>query len=321
DSDVPQFSTVWFLPVAALGLCIAAALLDDLLPGRWTPTAAGVAYMVIRVLTVLLLATLGFSLTVIPPVAIALLMVGVFASRPLGFRLVTLGVISPLIWWPFLRIQASVTTVVPLSQLPAAVMLGAGAGLLVAIAHGDIRAPRLPGTLVKTTVMVAIVAASIGGTSERVWAHDPGQGEHVREGQLTVDRHGVQATVAATFSSPCGELRAVRTVARRAGQTLTGTLYKDKSTTCEFAGSIKGLNAGRWFVYAEMRVADGRHLEMWLPVKEGERATADRSLYAAPGSTSNTTKNLAGGSLLIVVVALFVTCLRLGRRAGATAVA
>ena len=109
---------MWFLPVAALGLCAAVAFLDDLLPGRWAPAKAALLYTVLRAVTVGLLAVLGYSLTVVPPVLPLLLILGAVAFLPLGARLVLLGALSPLMWWPILQAQSSVTTTVPAPSFP-----------------------------------------------------------------------------------------------------------------------------------------------------------------------------------------------------------
>ena len=119
DSDVPQFAVLWFLPVAALGAVVAVALLDDLLPGRWEAASAAVLYTVLRAATVAFLAVTGFSLTAVPPIVVLFVADALLRRQPLSVRLIAVGAAAPLVWWPFLRLQAEVTTVVPASLLPA----------------------------------------------------------------------------------------------------------------------------------------------------------------------------------------------------------
>lgn len=322
DSDVAQFSILWFLPVAALGLCLAAALLDDLLPGRWAPAGAALIYTVLRTVTVGLLAILGFSLTAVPPVLPLLLVTGLLARRALAVRLVALGALSPLLWWPVLQVQADVTTTVAVTQLPAAVALGAAAGVIVAIVHGDLPIGRPSDAVARGAAVLTILAIALGGSSDPAWAHDPGQGEQVRLGRLSVQRVDDQARLTMEFPDSCAGLQPVRTLARRAGQTLSGSLVvvETPSRGCRVMGTVDGLSGGRWFVYAELRGSDGRLLEAWLPLTGTAEVTEVRPLYAPPTDVSTATRNVVGGALLAVVLGILLACLRLARGARASRV-
>ncbi len=102
------------------------------------PAQAALLYTALRAGGVgLLAALLGFSLTAVPPVFPLVLAAGAVASWPLATRLVLLGAVAPLVWWPSLQAQAAVTTVVPARQLPLAVLLGTrnvvGGGLLLIV--------------------------------------------------------------------------------------------------------------------------------------------------------------------------------------------
>lgn len=316
DSDFPQFSTLWFLPVATLGLCIAAALLDDLLPGRWALAKAALLYTGLRAGTVVLLSALGFSLTAVPPVLPLLLITGLLASRRLALRLLMLGALSPLMWWPFLQIQARVTTTVPASQLPVSVLLGAAAGFFVALVHGDLRITRPPAMVTRSAAVFAVLALSLGGTPEPAWAHDPGQGEQLREGQLSIQRTGDRAELTMVLPGSCDGLRPVRTAARRASQTRSGSLEADlRSGGCVLTGTAGGLGSGRWFVYAELQDRAGQVLEAWLPAAADNTVTEVRPLYAPPVTDSSAAQSAVGGGLLLVVLGLLVACMRLARRA------
>jgi hypothetical protein len=316
DSDVPQFSVLWFLPVAALGACAALALLHDLLPDARTALWAAAVYTGLRIATVAGLALLGFSLTAVPPVLGVFALDAVLRSRPLAQRLVAAGAAAPLIWWPFLQAQSAIATTVPASLLPAAVVLGAAAGAVVALAHGDLRrAPGTPGRA--AAVLLAAAALTAAAPPQSAWAHDPGQGEQVREGLLTVERdRGGTALISMALTGPCDGITPRRAAARRAGRTLTGELTAtDSGGRCRLSGRVTGLGSGgRWFVYAEATSGAGRPLEAWLPVAAGETATEARPLYAPPQQQGTGTRDPAGAALLAVAAALVVACLRLARR-------
>lgn len=318
DSDVPQFATLWFLPVAALGVCVAIALLQDLLPGRWSATSAAGIYTLLRAGTVALLAGLGFSLTAVPPVAVVMAAVAVMTAWPLGARLVAAGALTPVLWWPALRLQADVTTIVPASELPASVVLGAAAGALVALAHGDLlmkRRPLTPAGVAATATGILLVTTF--AAIPPVWAHDPGQGEAVQSGTLTVTRGTRTATLTMELTQPCA-LEPVATVARRAGTTVSGPLLaRDVEGRCTLSGRVEGLSAGRWFVYAQARGPRGEALEAWLPVRAEESVTESRPLYVAPAADGTGARDVAGATLLTIVAALLVTCLRVARRVAA----
>ncbi len=317
DSDVPQFSVLWFLPVAALGVCTAIALLNDLLPRRSQAVVAAVIYTLLRLTTVGILALLGFSLTAVPPVLVLFALDALLRDRPLGPRLVFLGAVAPLAWWPLLLIQSEVTTVVAGSLLPAAVVLGACAGGLVALAHGDLR-PRLRGGPHTAAAVVALVALALLTVpwSGQASAHDPGQGEQVRQARLTVVRDAAgNAELTLALPGGCDRLEATGTVARRAGQVRRGPLsLASNDGGCQVSGRVAGLNEGRWFVYAELRSDTGRPLEVWLPTAQGTRQTEIRPLYAPPQQADSASRNVIGAGLLAVTAGLLVATLRLARR-------
>lgn len=318
DSDVPQFSVLWFLPVAALGVCVAVALLDDLMPERWEATSAAAAYTVLRVATVGFLAVTGFSLTVIPPVMLLFAADAMVRRQPLALRLTALGAATPLVWWPLLQIQAEVTTVVPAGLLPASVALGALAGVVVAVAHGDLRTYGEPiGRAAVGVGVLTLTLIALPGQQRAAWAHDPGQGKLISEGKLTVSRSDDEADLDMVLAS-CDGLFAVSATARRGGEVLRGPLrLVGDSTRCRLDGTVNGLGEGRWFVYAEVRDMQGKALEAWLPASPGETASALRPLYAPPVVSDTGTRDAAGAVLLAIAGTLIVACLRLSRMSAA----
>ncbi len=319
DSGVPQFSTKWFLPVATFALCVAVALMDDLLPGRWAPAKAALLYTILRAGTVALLAALGFSLTVVPPVLPLLLVLGALAFLQLAVRLVLLGALSPLLWWLFLQVQSDVTTTVPIAELPTAVLLGVAGAILVALIHGDLRRGPLTRAATRVTLVLGLLTLVVVNTPDDAWAHDPGQGTEVRKVHLTVTRASGVAELKVLISGSCAGFEPVRVAARRAGGTQFGELSIStrRNSGCLATGKVTGLTPGRWFVYAELRSPDGAALESWLPVDESTTKTAIRSLYEPPrpGRSSSAQEGAVGGILLVIIAASLIGCLRLARQA------
>lgn len=315
DSGVPQFSDVWFLPVATFALCVAVALLDDLLPGRWEPSKAALIYTVLRTATVGLLAGLGFSLTAIPPVLPLLLILGILAALPLGVRLVLLGGIAPLLWWPSLQVQSSVTTVVPADQLPAVIALCMLGGLVVALVHGDLR-PGSASLLMRIVLVLGVLGLSVASAPGRAWAHDPGQGKEVAKVPLTVARSADVARVKVMLPDRCARFEPGRVAARRAGESLSGELrlIERPDGRCVASGTVDRLTSGLWFVYADL-THDGSAVEAWLAVRDGESATKTRSLYQPPQERGASSTQVTVGSILVTaVLGILLLVLRLSRR-------
>ena len=317
DSGVPQFSTIWYLPVAALALCAAYALLDDLLPSRWGPAEAALVYTLLRAGSVAFLSAFGFSLTIVPPLLIPLLALGLLAGLPLAARLVLLGAVSPLVWWPLLQWQSSVTTTVPASQLAAAVFLGIAGGLVVALVHGDLRrGPVMTGGM-RAALILGMLVVVLAQTPGRAWAHDPGQGTEVQKVKLAVVRTSGQARLEMVIAAGCSGFEPLGVTARRAGQTRTGALKLTERPGggCLAVGSVAGLSPGRWFVYAELKSSAGEALEAWLPSSGDGGASEVRSLYAPPpGGQEVGLRRVVGPGLLLISAGVLIACLRLARR-------
>lgn len=315
DSDVPQFPVILFLPVAALAVCLAAALLEDLTRGRWAPVWAAALYTVLRAGTVALLAGLGFSLTAVPPVLVVLLVFAALARLALAARLVLLGALAPLAWWPVLALQSSVAATVPAGALAAAVGLGALAGLGVALLHGDLTMARGRRPVAALATALGVLGLLGGPAATPARAHDPGQGRPLLAGTVTVDRSGRTAVLTVQLATPCAGLRADRTLARRAGRLRTGPLSATETAGgCRLAGTVSGLSPGRWFVYAQATDPAGRPVEVWLPAGTTERISADRDLYVRPAAPDRGTQTVLGAGLLAIVAGLLTACLRLARR-------
>lgn len=316
DSDVPQFSAFWYLPVAALGVCLAVAVLGDLLPGRTSLLQVGLAYTALRLVVLTLLVISGSSLTAVPPVVLALAVAGLMNGRvhPAA-RLVLVGAAVPLLWWPVLVVQAPVPTPVGLDSLPWALALSAAAGLGVALVHGDLswRA----GPIRAGAVGTLLAAVTLSGPTPDAIAHDPGQGPSVAAVRIEVARSGAEATLDVRTNEPCPAAESIRTVARRAGAERSGPLAAQATPTgCVLSGSVDRLDPGRWFLYAELTATSGAVEEVWLPTPPGTgESAAERDLYEVSPQRRPPWRTAAEGLLLTAVLAILVACLHLSRRA------
>ncbi|QXC60621.1 hypothetical protein KSP35_20220 [Aquihabitans sp. G128] len=321
DSDVPQFSVLWYLPVASLGLCLALALIDDLWPGRWRPLQAAALYTALRAIVATGLPSAGFSGSFVPPILLA---VGVAASvghRPLRLRLAVAACLTPLIWWPALQAQADVAALVPLDQLPLAVALSLAAATLVGWIHGDWSfAPQVRSIGFKSLLVAFMAMVAMGAAADQATAHDPGQGTERSIANMNVTRSTAVASISLTVPEPCDGLTPTRSVARRSGVVLTGPLRSSPSPdrSCQFVGKISGMSAGRWFVYVEFVDTSGQKLEAWVPVKEHQTTSQRRSLYVPPAATSGSGQLLAGAVVLLLVAGLVVACVRLAKATSTT---
>jgi hypothetical protein len=116
-------------------------------------------------------------------------------------------------------------------------------------------------------------------------AHDPGQGRPIAPVTLTGTSDGRGTiTITADSVNDCAALPPRRLLARRAGQTITGTLTA--TGHCRYAGQVRVPATGRWFLYTELQPR-GFEVEAWLPVdaSSATRLVAHRQLYLPAGRT------------------------------------
>lgn len=301
DSDVPQFAAVWYLPVAVAGLLLAAVVLEDLTVSRWSLTAAAAAYVVLRLGVVGFLAAGGFSTTLVAPALVPVALYEVLRGRAQSVRAAALVGSAPLAWWTAVALQEGAGTEVPL----ATVAVVTAAGLVLVAGAGPVTRTAMSGRGAQTLVAVAAAAAAAAVWAAPAWAHDPGQGPVVEQVTISVDRRSGPAEVTVEVDSPCGTLAPGRTVARRAGVSVTGTLGTGipVPSGCKYQGVIPGPGHGQWFVYAEFGRSAER-AEVWLAAPDGEAVTGQRWLYTPPDPAGSGLRTVAGAAMLAAVVAL-----------------
>lgn len=303
DTDVAQFSPVWYLPVTATALC-AAALTVQAANGstQFAATKAGIVYTTAMVAVTAVLASGGLSTPIIPAVLPALFVADLTArrhwhglTRTIAFCVAVFGV-----YVPYLRL-------VPGGVAPSAsdVLVGfplAMVGVAVTIAGFDRRSHWRVATTRALAVIVMIALASIVAPS-RADAHDPGQGTEITSVTIRAAVTGNEVVIEAHDLDSRFDLQPKEIVARRAGRTLHAPL---SSTTQGWAGQIELDREGRWFVYVTALVNDaaddaasGSLLEAWIPVIAGtEQVETKHTMMYRPAGERSSQWQIAAGVLI-----------------------
>lgn len=299
ESDVPQFSVVWYLPLltflAALtfGLCYAVS--DE----RWLAGKAAAIYTVLMVGVILVLMAMDHSTPIVPIILFPALVFDLGAqrgwSRPLwaaAFALALYASYAPYLNFLLGGIYLTLSDL--LLGLPVA-FLAAWLALLIS-GRGEGRMPR--------RLLAAVLALLIGSLlAQPALAHDPGQGQEVGEMAIRVTQAAalIQLDAQVIGVDDCAGLEPLQMTARRAGQTLQSALVANGQ--CRFAGEMTLPERGRWFVYTELSRGAER-LEAWLPViaaAETNTTSRQASLYVVPRRTA------WGSSLMLIAgVALYL---------------
>lgn len=307
DSDVPQFPEWTYLPVAVAGWLLATEIVRRLLPDRRSLFAAAGVYTLIRVGIVGLLAALGHSATIVPPILMLAVLHEVAERVPLrrSLRLVGEALGATLIWFLWQEAVGGAATAVSAADLPAALALAglAAIGVSVITHRGGWARP----TVLPAGAALVVLALGVGiALAPDAEAHDPGQGRSTRDATLTVERVDAESVTVEldVRSASCGDLIAGRTAARRAGTTNVGTL--EAVGSCRYRGAIDAEAEGRWFVYVELTDGD-RPVELWAPLAGGEEtARVQRTLYEPPERPSSGLQAVGGVTLYAAILAMLV---------------
>lgn len=316
DSDVPQFPTWTYLPVAVAGWIVAMVIVRRLVPARWSLTVVVAGYTALRIGIATFLDVLDHSGTIVPPLLALAVLDDILAQRGQGerVRLAAQAAVAPLVWFGWLEVAGSAGTMVPVGELLASLAITFIAASIVALLVG----PRPP-TMRAATVSCILLAIALLGLARapRAAAHDPGQGEDMHPAMLEVRRTDNE-TVAVTLTvtgGRCDQLVARRTVARRAGDIRNGDLGADG--TCRWRGQVRAPDDGRWFIYVEL-AERGRAIELWVPLAGEESvATLERPLYAPPTRPSRQLQSAAGMLLYAVLAGALIAITRASRRLAA----
>lgn len=310
DTDVPQFDSVWYLPVLALASSIAFALIRVATPRRWAAGEAAAAHLVFVLLTGAFLLTQGFDPPALPLLVAPALALDLTAGRgsraptqTAAFVTTLFAVYVPVRNWLGTGVELDATDV--LLGLPLAFLVSLPF-LLLASGH--------PTRGARAAAAAAVLGALVLLAPSAAFAHDPGQGEDAGTARLVVaaDDYRLMASGALNRQS-CPGLRAGVLVARRGGVEQRAPLRLDD---CAFHGAVSVDARGRWFVYAELRQED-RTIETWLPVDAGAggaRVAETKRFAYVPPARSAAVGELAGGAALYgAMLALLGSALRLLR--------
>jgi hypothetical protein len=290
ETDVPQFSEALYPPVLLAATLFAAMILRQVIPGALPVARAVGIYVLLRVAIMVGLARLGRSTPDLPLAILGLAAVDLpwrtaaarYASGAAGVALILLAASAAGL--------ASVDTgAVALVAVPVVVVF------LVVVAAQVRWSSQVHGAAV-----LLLVAGAVALSPAAADAHDPGQGRPIAPVTLTgtSDGHGT-LTITADSANDCAALPPRRLLARRGGQTVTGTLTA--TGHCRYAGQVRVPATGRWFLYVELQPR-GFEVEAWLPVDASSphRLIQHRQLYLPAGSTDGA--GLPGGEVAAGIV-------------------
>ncbi|MBW8795409.1 MAG: hypothetical protein JF597_17955 [Streptomyces sp.] len=311
DSDVPQFSALWYLPVVSAGATLAVVVIRRFDPHPNAVVHAALLVTAARLLTVGFLALLGHSTPVVPPVllvAIAVDLVHRWRTSPWWSALVVPAAVHAA-YVPLLPVMPHGTEV-SADQVAPSLLLALSASALVVLMSEDVPSPRRR-TVEATVVASALLIAFPLLTAPRALAHDPGQGADAGQARWRafVGEHEVDVTL--TTDDPA--LRPVELVARRAGEKATGRLTPVPDGTDR--GRIALHAEGRWFLYATFKDARNRTAESWVAVQQGSgrNLTTTRPVYLPPPQTYGAGRTAATVGLYGLAAAILLTVARSGR--------
>ena len=320
ESDVPQFATVWYLPVVAITASFTLAIAGAVSPLRWLGTLVSLTYTGLMTAVVVFLGALGHSTPLIPVIASAGFVYDLTGQRGLALP-VRAALFMTTIYFTYALYLNTVlggVRIKPLDiayGLPLSILLAWG---VLAMLRPRRSMPRVsPATLaLLLTMLVALLPLAAS-------AHDPGQGPKVGEAVLTATRDGRVVNVLARITTPtdCAAFSARGLVARRARQDVRAELRP--AGACRFEGTLELPERGRWFVYVELTGRPGP-VEVWLPVTEasGQHTYTKTSwIYIPPKRTANAVALGSGVIIYAISVGLFGLCVVAFRRTRAQRVA
>jgi hypothetical protein len=314
EADVPQFASLWYLPVLTVGFVFALSILSTVDERPWIATTTTLVYMAIRIGVVAFLWFAGFSLPLIPPLLLPALVFDLMRrfrwSLLIQAGLITLTVyISFVPYLNFVLHGITISLADTLIGFPLAILGSWCVLILLTSPHPQWRTLR---GIIVCLLLMGILFLSPG----QALAHDPGQGKEIG----TVQMHAViqQSSVALTGTvkneTLCHQLLPRTIEARRAGKTVTDHL--SWRGACQFQGTLLVSGRGRWFVYAEW-LWHQQPVETWLPVEvSGTQAHfgKDASLYLRETTSGSPGEMWSGIILYTIMLILFCSIIWTVRR-------
>ncbi|GAA3812343.1 hypothetical protein [Streptomyces chiangmaiensis] len=120
DSDVPQFSALWYLPIVSAGVTLAVMVIRRFDPRPGAVFGAALLVTAVRLLTVAFLALLGHSTPIVPPVLLvtaAVDLVHLWRPSPWWLALVAPAAVHAT-YVPLLPVVPHGTAVPPIRSFP-----------------------------------------------------------------------------------------------------------------------------------------------------------------------------------------------------------
>lgn len=295
ETDVPQFSEALYLPVLVAVALPAGAVAGRFVPLRLPVTAVVGVYVVVRLVTTGVLTLLDRSTPELPLAILGLCVLDLPRRTAVARYSAAAAAVAALAW------LAAASGLVERSPSAVAVV----AVPVIAVFAIVLLATARRGTPVALAVTVAVVSGGwVIASAPTASAHDPGQGETVVDAQVVGASDGRGAlTIDVRARNSCEDMRPMRVVARRGGQTFTGPLRVVDG--CHYTGLVQVPGKGRWFVYAELRHG-GQDLEVWLPLRADRADTLaeDRDLYRPTEPTASSRPLQVGIGVVVYAVGL-----------------
>lgn len=316
DTDVAQFSPLWYLPILAVGTSVSASTVQAAIGDRlrWSATWTGLAYTLAMAGLVISLGSMGFSTPIVPAILPATLVADLTRNR--GWRVfpraLAFVAVLFLTYVPYLRVVPG--GVAPTNgQIAVGFVMGVVA-VMAAIPVFDprVRLPRISFGRRTMTAMVAMTALFLGAGSAPAVAHDPGQGPEIVDIELVATVTDRRVTITGSVAEPTAGIEPRRVVARRAGRLVDAPLVE---TGGPWTGQVELDEDGRWFVYVEASRGD-ETLEAWLPVVVGrdDGVSKDTSLYLSSPDDGPTVAQILTGALLFTLSVLIIARVALAVR-------
>ena len=291
DTDVPQFSESLYLPLLVV-VGLGVAWIARSISGHRTRFGWSVlGYLILRAGLFAVLAATGWIAPDLPLALLGLLVLGL-RERLGATRWPLAGIVMTVLQLVASATGISSVTIRPVLLAATIVLPVLGAVLVAVVARNRVT---------QTAVALVILATASSLLAPPARAHDPGQGAEVTTAEMSVHTRadGRLAVRIRNFAGdPAPEVRPMRLLARRAGQTVSGLLARDGDT---LTGSLQLPSSGLWLVYGELRIND-QATEIWLPAhSESESATETRPVYLPAGTGPTYTDEVVAGVVLLAV--------------------
>ncbi|MCC3316750.1 MULTISPECIES: hypothetical protein [Nocardia] len=298
ETDVPQFSEAYYLPVLLAAALVAGAVARAALPVAASLTMTVGIYFVVRLVITVVLLLLGRSTPEIPLAVLGLCVLDLRWRNSVLRYTGAAAAISALAW---------ISAATGVADRPAATVAPL-AVVAVAVFAVVLLANMRQGRVVAVTVVALFAGGFAMSGTPAASAHDPGEGESAGTAAVigTSDGNGHLSLTVAPIGS-CDGTSASSIVARRAGRVVTAPLRA--SGPCSYDGSVQVDGAGRWFVYAELHRRAG-DVEVWLPLPADRSSMVSevRDLYRPAGSTASTrTIEIVSGTAIYALAAALMT--------------